>query len=258
MRRWALYGGTFDPFHLAHEAVSIGLLRSGLYERVFIMTSGDSPHKSMSGRPPAVMRYAMAHLNLSEHMARDKRLILSDWEILQEGPSYTVKTLEFLQELDENVELSLIGGSDILHEILGWYKPDRIMELARLAIIHRPGYEDEKDHRQAELLRQENGARIIFVPIPTPEVSSSEIRTQIASGIDPHALPLHPKVADFIDAYALYQEDRKPWDLRDENVWRMLWQEKGWREVLRTFEPHTTIPENLYASDSYILDVKGN
>lgn len=243
MRRWALYGGTFDPFHLAHEAVSIGLLRSGLYERVFVMTSGDSPHKSMSGRPPAVLRYAMAHLNLSDHMQRDRRLVLSDWEILQEGPSYTVKTLEFLQRIDEDVELSLIGGSDVLHEILGWYEPLRIMEIARLTIVHRPGFADEKDHRQAELLRQEYGARISFVPIATPEVSSSQIRQQIADGIDPNDLPLHPKVSNFIKEHHLYHADRKPWDLSDESLWRMMWQEKGWREVLRSFEPDIYPPE---------------
>lgn len=252
MRRWALYGGTFDPFHLAHEAVSVGLLQSDLYERVFVMTSGDSPHKTMSGRPPAVMRYAMTHLNLREHMTNDKRLILSDWEILQDGPSYTVRTLEFLQGLDENVELSLVGGSDVLHEIIGWYEPRRIMELARLAIIHRPGYNDEKDHKQAELLRQDYGARIIFIPIETPEVSSSEIREQIANGVDPLELPLHPDVARFINNYGLYEGESKLWDLSNEALWRKIWQERGWREVLRSFDLDITTSEPSTASDSGI------
>ena len=131
------------------------------------------------------------------------------------------------------------------------------MEIARLAIIHRPGYEDEKDHRQAELLRQDYGARIIFVPIETPEISSSGIRDQIASGIDPRDLPLHPKVAGFINQYHLYREDSKLWDLSDESLWRMMWKEKGWREVLRLFDSNDNHSGQPSSSGSILKDVKG-
>ena len=107
MKKIALYGGTFDPFHLGHRAVCKGLLELDHFDQLIVMTSGDSPHKSMQNRPPAVYRYKMAQLSLRDLLAQyPDTLELSDFEILQAGTSYTLKTLQALK----TVVLALVSS----------------------------------------------------------------------------------------------------------------------------------------------------
>ena len=57
------------------------------------------------------------------------------------GPSYTVETLRILKERRPGADLFLILGGDSLNDLPYWYEPRRIVELATLLIVARPGAE---------------------------------------------------------------------------------------------------------------------
>ena len=88
-------------------------------------------------------------------------------ELERPGPSYTVDTLEQLAAPD--VELFLVMGADQLAAIEHWHRPDRVRELATLAVAGRPGVEPP-------------AAADVVLTSPLLDVSSTEIRRRIAAG----------------------------------------------------------------------------
>ena len=62
---------------------------------------------------------------------------VSRLELDRDGPSYTVDTLE--QLAGPGRELYLIVGADQLAALGSWHRPDRVRELARVAVAARPG-----------------------------------------------------------------------------------------------------------------------
>lgn len=262
MRRWALYGGSFDPFHLGHLAVCRGLAELRHFDTIWVMPTGDAPHKDQANQAPAIYRYKMADLSLQE-LPEDLRtsLFLSDWEILQGGVSYTLWTLEAMKiRSPEPVELTLIGGSDVLKDIRHWYRPEEILALARLGIIHRPGHDDREDR---EALRQLEASfdhvQADFWPIKTPDASSTKIREAIAAGGDLGALPLAEEARTLIRERGLYQED-DAWRFSPEKQARILrcWQEAGFEEAFRCAKaPEDDAAENVMDAPSKSRSLEG-
>ena len=66
---------------------------------------------------------------------------MSGIELRRSGPTLTVETLrELREELDDGVELCFILGLDVLANFDQWLEPERVVELARLLAVSRPGY----------------------------------------------------------------------------------------------------------------------
>ena len=127
-------GGTFDPIHVGHlRAAENARQDLGLDEVVF-MPSGEPPHRPGT-RASAHDRMVMTRLAISGHPV----FVGSDLEVQREGRSYTVETLEALHEQRPDVSWTLILGSDAYAEMGTWRQPERVLELARLGVVMRPG-----------------------------------------------------------------------------------------------------------------------
>ena len=175
-RAVGVLGGAFNPPHLAHlllaqEAV-FGL---GLDELILVPT-GEAPHKRIDPEPGPEVRLEMARLAV----AGCERISVSDIEVGREGPSFAYRTLELLADELQETDLTFVMGADVAAGLDGWKRPERVVELARIAVAERAGVERaDVDEVLGRLGAGERAARVEMPPIG---ISSSMIRARIAAG----------------------------------------------------------------------------
>lgn len=213
--RLGILGGTFDPIHLGHTASAIEVADSFDLDEVLLVVSSRPPHKSEAGEASAEDRLAMVRLA----SARDPRLTPSDLEMRRAAASYTVDTLEALDESRSGAELWFIIGIDAWRDVDTWSRPEKILALANVIVTSRPGdTEGHPDPRppfaasQATCYdsdlsgyRHESGNVLVGHAIDGLEVSSSEIRERLAQNLEIETLT-GPLVAAYIRQHCLYQE----------------------------------------------------
>ncbi|MEA2612339.1 MAG: nicotinate-nucleotide adenylyltransferase, partial [Chloroflexota bacterium] len=88
-----VFGGTFDPIHVAHLAVAESARDALGLEGVLFIPNRQPPHKPDQHVTPAADRLAMVRAAIADNPAFD----LSTIEIDRAGPSYTADTLETLR-----------------------------------------------------------------------------------------------------------------------------------------------------------------
>ncbi len=200
MQRLGIFGGTFDPIHFAHLAVAEeASSQLGLPEVRFI-PAWQPPHKGGVHVTPAAHRLEMTRLAIADNPA----FSLSTQEIERGGPSYTVDTLAAIRAREHHdCELFFIAGSDSLASFLTWREPARVLELATLAVIQRPGampYDLAALHTQLPAVRH----RVLLLQGPRFELSSTILRQRVRAGLTiRYQLP--EAVRQYIDYHHLYQ-----------------------------------------------------
>jgi nicotinate-nucleotide adenylyltransferase len=184
MTRIGVFGGQFDPPHNGHLAV-VRAARDQLgLDRVLIVPSARPPHRPPPATPPET-RYRLAQAAF----AGEPGVEVSRMELDRDGPGYTVETLEELAAPGR--ELYLILGADQLAAIESWHRPERVRELARIAVAGRPGSPPA-----------DGAARLLMEPV---DVSSSRVRRMVGAGAD--VSPMVPAaVADAIARESLYAQ----------------------------------------------------
>lgn len=214
-RRIGVMGGTFDPPHLGHlQAAETARAALGLASVRFV-PAGEPWLKAGRRITPAAHRLQMVALAIagSPHFA------LCDWEIRRPGPSYTVDTLERLRrELPANADLYFIVGSDVLPDFHRWHRPERILELCRLAVVGRPGRgDDDKDDDDGDddagisalasrFPQAVASGAVVRTPGSTVACSASELRQALAEGRPVRRL-IPDAVAAYIARQGLYRSD---------------------------------------------------
>jgi len=136
MKRVGLLGGAFNPPHEGHlKLARLALDFLNLDELRFVPTA-QSPHKPDAPGPDSAARK-----RLLEHALEgfDPKAHLETIELERGGTSYTVDTLEALAQREPGTAWILAMGSDQLAAFPGWRRPDRIVQLASLAVALRPG-----------------------------------------------------------------------------------------------------------------------
>lgn len=170
-RRIALYGGVFDPVHKGHLAVIEQILSELHPEQVILIPCGSPPHKKGRRISDGTHRAEMLCLATEAF----PNVSVSDYELTKSETSYTVRTLEhFRKKLGSEAELIWVIGADNLQTFFSWYQPERILKLAKMAVLSRPGFdrlEAEKIFPGCYLI----GKRQV-------DVSSTEIRERIRNG----------------------------------------------------------------------------
>jgi nicotinate-nucleotide adenylyltransferase len=192
--RIGLFGGTFDPIHVAHLAVATAARDQLGLDRVLLMVANVPWQKAQERQvSSAEARFDMT----AAAVAGRPGLEASRMEIDRGGDSYTADTLEALQAPGR--EVFLIIGSDLVDDLTTWKRWEELPPLCTLAIAHRPG-EDER----AELAP---GWRIAHLQIPALHLSSTELRMMAAAG-RPLDFLVPDQVIDVAQRYGLYGLDR--------------------------------------------------
>jgi nicotinate-nucleotide adenylyltransferase len=204
-RRYGILGGTFDPPHVGHLIVAQEVAARLSLDRVWFLPAGTPPHKIGQHISPPADRLAMVSLAV----AGNATFGVCAAELMRSGPSYTADTLTELRgHWGPDCEITLILGWDMVAYLPHWHAPERVIaQVNRLAAVHRPG----TSARNEELERLESAlpglrSRLIVVPAPQVDVSASDLRVRVASGL-PIRYLVPDAVCQYIDERGLYGMD---------------------------------------------------
>jgi nicotinate-nucleotide adenylyltransferase len=200
IRRLGILGGTFDPIHHAHLVLAQEVRHQLGLDLVLFMPAGDPPHKP--GRPISPAHHRVRMLELA--IAGKPYFAISGIDLDRPGPSYTVEALRLLRrEWGPTPVFFFVEGADSLAEILNWYHPERLIDLAEIAVVDRPGVQVDLAGLEGRLPGL--SARLHWVRMPLLEISASDIRARVRDG-RPISYLVPPAVEAYIAEHELYQE----------------------------------------------------
>ena len=194
-----IFGGTFDPIHHGHLAIAEEAREALGLEVVRFVPAAVSPFKPDRAATDAGHRLAMVEAAIAGNPAFEASRV----ELDRPGPSYTVETLEAGAAAGDT-DAWLIVSSEALAGFPRWREPDRILELARLAVVPRGGFEPLGE---AWVGSQFPGRedRFAFLPGPLLPISGSVVRRRAAAGRSVRYL-VPEAVAAYIARNRLYAE----------------------------------------------------
>jgi nicotinate-nucleotide adenylyltransferase len=170
-------GGTFDPIHVGHLAVAEEAREALRLARVLFVPAGQPPHKVPGSVSRVGDRVAMVQLAIADNPAFELSMI----EVQREGPSYTVDTLEALARTNPGAQLHLILSAETFAELPTWHEPERLFEVARMAVVPREGYPAPDPAWLARAFPGREG-RVEYLGGPRLELSSTALRARVAAG----------------------------------------------------------------------------
>jgi nicotinate-nucleotide adenylyltransferase len=195
--RVGILGGAFNPPHLGHLWLAQEAhARLGL-DRVLLVPFGQAPHRVVEADPGPRERLRLAELAAGG----DERLGVSAIEVDRPGPSYMADTLRLLRETTA-VEPTLILGADQATRLRTWHEPERVLELARVAVAGRDGL--GRDDVVAALDGLPGAEAIEGFALARIDVSSTLVRERVAAGL-PIRYLVPDAVADRIAERGLYR-----------------------------------------------------
>lgn len=165
-----IFGGSFNPVHLGHYEIVNQLILHNKVDQVIVVPAYQNPLKKAAPTVPEKSRLEM----LRKTFAKLPNVIISDYELKAKGLSYTYTTLEHFRNEFPNDQLYWIMGEDSYAQFDRWAEPNRILELAKLLIFHRPA----QKCKEPNAFLEQHRAAFEWVPVKIPEFSSTEIRDE--------------------------------------------------------------------------------
>ena len=186
--RLGIYGGTFDPVHVAHVVVAAEVRHALMLDKVVLVPAGDPWQKV--GR---VVANKFARAEMCELAVTGVEGVgVSRVEVDRVGASVTADTLEALGGPD--IELFLILGTDAAANLPTWRRLEETRHLATVVVVEREGEHAEPPGPEWEFVR---------VPVPRLDISSSDLRERLATDAPVDGL-MPPAVVQFIGQHGLY------------------------------------------------------
>ena len=213
--RTGIFGGTFNPIHMAHLRIAEEVREACALDRVLFLPAALPPHKQLANDTSFKHRLAMVEAAVADH----PDFSASDLESHRKGASYSVDTLEVLQELYPDDDLYFIIGLDSFFDIGSWKDYTRLFELANIVVAHRPEYGDDDPRNRLPValadqfcydscsinLRHKCGNELIFVAETRLTISSTRLREQVLNSRSIRYL-VPTKVEAYIQKHHLYRE----------------------------------------------------
>jgi nicotinate-nucleotide adenylyltransferase len=210
-RRVGIFGGTFNPIHLAHLRSAEEVREAQGLDRILFVPSATPPHKRKYGLVSAEHRLAMVRLAI----AGNPSFRVSTIEIDRPGRSYSVDTLRALRARMPGVAFVFIMGLDTFREIDTWKEYERLFALADLVVTSRPPLREPNLRRALPVavraqfcyrtghLEHRTGNRVVFQRISGLDISASAIRQRLSRGFSIRYL-VPPAVERYIRRNGLY------------------------------------------------------
>ena len=144
MAKIGIYGGTFDPIHKGHLHVINEILSRGLADKILIIPAGQPWLRESAPIASAVDRRAMCVAALADLAPeRVKQVEVNPIEILREGPSYTIDTVEAVLKSFPEDQISVIVGTDAYFKIDQWHRAAELKDMVDFIVIDRPNFPGE-------------------------------------------------------------------------------------------------------------------
>lgn len=199
-KKIGILGGSFDPIHNGHLAIAMSAYRDFKLDEIWLIPAGHSPNKDEDKMTSAAVRAEMVAL-----AAQDiPHFKLSTYEIDKEGTSYTYLTLSDFKEQYPDTTFYFIMGADSLDYFDEWRHPEIICQKATILVAVRDDMDLDDIQEKIAHIKEQFHAEIYPLSCAKVDISSSEIRADLAKGIIPTE-ELPKAVADYICANNLYQ-----------------------------------------------------
>src|SRR3981081_4245092 len=130
--RVGLLGGSFNPPHVAHRAISLFAIKRLKLDRVWWLVTPGNPLKQHGALPDPDQR-----IEAARQMADDPRIDVSCLESVI-GTRYTVDTITYLRRRAAGLRFVWIMGADNLAQFHRWENWRRIASEVPIAVIDRP------------------------------------------------------------------------------------------------------------------------
>ena len=183
--RVALYGGSFNPPHVAHQLAALYVLETHDVDELWLVPCFKHPFEkaleSFEDRLEMCTRAAAA---------LGPRARVDDCERRLGGESRTLRTVSVLEAEHPGTEFALIVGADLLRELPSWHGAEELQRLVRFIVVGRSGFEGG-------------------VGPAMPAISSSEVRERLRTGDSVEAL-LPRSVLDYVRERKLYGSAESP------------------------------------------------
>ncbi len=197
--RIGIYGGSFNPVHNGHIHLALTAVSELGLDRLFLMPSKISPHRSSDEYVSEEDRLEMLRLACR---VSDK-LEVCDYELRSERVSYTIFTVEEFRRRFPDAELFLLVGSDMLMIFETWKRFEDILRECTLAVVSRCEGDMPELEKKAEELR--GFGNIVICRAGPVVVSSSDIRKKIAKK-QKYSCYLDENVVQYIRMKKLYKQ----------------------------------------------------
>lgn len=213
----AIFGGTFNPFHIGHAMLAEKVLIELGYDKVLLVPSYMPPHKNINSQIDPMHRLGMVKAFCEEY---NGRIEVETCEIDRGGISYSYETVNYLSEKYKSVldgKLGFVLGDEVAAEFHKWKNPELIAEKVDFIITRRyPGIDvmeksiygnnpngSYKGDFGSKFDLKAFGYPCIYLSEPVLPVSSTEIRTKIGRNKSWRYL-VSEAVFNYINQYGLY------------------------------------------------------
>ena len=181
MERLGIYGGTFDPMHLGHLHLIEQVISRKIVDQLLVVPAGDPQLRDHAPFATGAQRKAMCWAALKDLPSEvASKVEVSSIEILRQGPSYTIDTLEAVKQTYPRHQLVLILGSDAYKRINEWHRAKELKAMVEFVVIDRPQHDGQSTHK-----------------IDALDVSSTQVRSGMSQAVS-------PSVAAYIKEHNLY------------------------------------------------------
>lgn len=167
-RRIGVMGGTFDPIHNGHLVAASEVASALELDEVLFVPTGKPWQKQEVS--PAEHRYLMSVVAT----ASNPQFKVSRVDVDRPGYTYTVDTLNELNQQFPDADLFFISGADAIAQIIAWKDIDSVWGLAHFVAVSRPGH-------KLKLPKAPQGA-MSELEVPALSISSTDVRQRVADG----------------------------------------------------------------------------
>ena len=197
MTRLGVFGGAFDPPHIAHVALARAAVEQLELDELRIFPTGQAWHKS-NVLTPADDRLAMAQIAFGELPLT----VIDDRELKRTGPTYTIDTLRELKAGTPKAQLFLVMGEDQAVALTRWRDWREIVKMAVICVARRPNAAEHSGDATPPGVPPEADLRLL--QLPSMDESATEVRERVAHG-DGIAHLVPAGVASYIERHQLYR-----------------------------------------------------
>ncbi len=175
--RLGVFGGTFDPIHIAHLILADeACFQLDIAQILWVLTPV-SPLKPNVRITPWYQRLELLEAAISDN----PKFVISRVDIDRLAPSYTYETLQIINENHPDDEIVFLMGGDSLRDLPRWERPDKLLSYCKeIGVMDRPGSETNMDELQLSI--PELREKVKWIEAPLLEISSRRIRKKILNG----------------------------------------------------------------------------
>lgn len=184
-KRIGIFGGSFDPPHLGHEALALVAIEKLALDELWVVPAGVPVHRELTPHIDAATRLKWVRAMFA---GRDRIRVL-DWEVSCSSPVAAVETLHrFCEEMPGVVPL-WICGADSYAGMTSWVDYPAHRGLCNVAIFARAGEPAPSLHAgwkgvapAAWLSAPFGPGHVVVIDSPLPDISATQVRRRAVAG----------------------------------------------------------------------------